>query len=87
MPAFVKRSPGDCGKSEAEGTMVCCFLSRKKSRKLCLISADVMVLGSVKFIRGALKAKSVGNVDLCFSALVNHRGTEVQRVLLVRFGF
>jgi hypothetical protein len=41
MPALVKSKPGDCGSSDAEGTMVCCF-SRKKSRKDWRISAAVM---------------------------------------------
>jgi hypothetical protein len=39
----VKRSPGDCGRREAEGTGVWPF-SLKKSRKLCLMSAEVMML-------------------------------------------
>src|SRR4051812_16843334 len=41
MPAFVKRRFGESGRSEDEGTTVCCF-SRKKSRKLWRISAEVM---------------------------------------------
>src|SRR5215217_873037 len=41
MPAFVKSRLGEFGRSEPEGTMVCCF-SRKKSRKDCRISAEVM---------------------------------------------
>src|SRR5437764_5852397 len=43
MPALVKRRFGASGKSEEEGTMVCCF-SRKKSRNDCLICADVIPL-------------------------------------------
>src|SRR5207248_8397383 len=41
MPAFVKSRFGESGKSEADGTMVCCF-SRKKSRKDWRICAEVM---------------------------------------------
>src|SRR5256885_9722711 len=41
MPAFVKSRFGESGRSEADGTTVCCF-SRKKSRKDWRISAAVM---------------------------------------------
>src|ERR1700731_3096539 len=41
MPALVKRRLGASGKSDDDGTMVC-FFSRKKSRKDCRISAEVM---------------------------------------------
>ena len=41
MPALVNSSFGASGRSEDDGTMVCCF-SRKKSRNDCRISADVM---------------------------------------------
>src|SRR5260370_11568630 len=42
MPAFVKSRFGASGRSEDDGTMECCF-SRKKSRKDCLICAEVMM--------------------------------------------
>lgn len=42
MPAFVKSRFGESGIRLLEGTMVCCF-DLKKSRKCCLIWADVMV--------------------------------------------
>src|SRR5437870_7050111 len=41
MPAFVKSRFGESGRSEADGTMVCCF-SRKKSRNDWRICAEVM---------------------------------------------
>src|SRR5438067_1283573 len=46
MPAFVKSRFGESGRSEADGTMVCCF-SRKKSRKDWRISAEVMAASIV----------------------------------------
>src|SRR5216110_1483849 len=42
MPAFVKSRFGASGKSDDDGTMVCCF-SRKKSRNDSRISAEVMI--------------------------------------------
>ena len=42
MPALVKSRFGESGRSDDDGTMVCCF-SRKKSRNDCRISADVMM--------------------------------------------
>src|SRR5881396_1649015 len=42
IPALVKSRLGASGSSDDDGTMVCCF-SRKKSRKDCRISAEVMV--------------------------------------------
>src|ERR1700710_769532 len=42
MPALVKSRFGESGKREELGTMVCCF-SRKKSRKDCLIWAEVSI--------------------------------------------
>src|SRR6266536_3169660 len=42
MPALVNRRLGASGRSDDDGTMVCCF-SRKKSRKLCRISVPVMM--------------------------------------------
>src|ERR1700746_3775864 len=42
MPAFVNSRFGASGRSDDDGTMVCCF-SRKKSRNDCRISADVMM--------------------------------------------
>src|SRR6266481_865689 len=42
MPAFVKSRFGASGRSDDDGTMVC-FFSRKKSRKDCRVSAEVMV--------------------------------------------
>src|ERR1700676_3998441 len=41
MPAFVKSRLGESGRSDDDGTMVCCF-SRKKSRKDWRIWAEVM---------------------------------------------
>ena len=41
MPALVKRRFGASGKSDDDGTIVCCF-SRKKSRNDCLIWAEVI---------------------------------------------
>ena len=41
MPAFVKSRFGESGRSDDDGTMVCCF-SRKKSKKDWRISAEVM---------------------------------------------
>jgi hypothetical protein len=42
MPALVKRSPGESGRSDDEGTIVWPF-EAKKSRKLWRISAEVIV--------------------------------------------
>src|ERR1700719_4327542 len=41
MPALVKSRFGESGRSEDDGTIVCCF-SRKKSRKDLRISAEVI---------------------------------------------
>src|ERR1043166_1915615 len=41
MPAFVNNRLGESGKSEPDGTIVCCF-SRKKSKNDWRISAEVM---------------------------------------------
>src|SRR5437867_5321841 len=41
MPALVKSRFGESGRSDDDGTMVCCF-SRKKSRKDCRICAEVI---------------------------------------------
>ena len=41
MPALVKSRFGESGRSDDDGTMVCCF-SRKKSRNDWRISAEVM---------------------------------------------
>src|SRR5262245_31978271 len=41
IPALVKRRLGASGRREDDGTMVC-FFSRKKSRKLWRISAEVI---------------------------------------------
>src|SRR5271155_108922 len=43
MPALVNSRFGASGSNELDGTMVCCF-SRKKSRKLWRISAEVITL-------------------------------------------
>ena len=43
MPALVKSRFGASGNSDDEGTIVCCF-SRKKSRNVCRICAEVIVL-------------------------------------------
>ena len=45
MPAFVNNKFGASGRSDDDGTMVCCF-SRKKSRNDCRICADVMTCRS-----------------------------------------
>ena len=42
MPALVKSRLGESGRSDDDGTMVCCF-SRKKSRNDSLTSELVMV--------------------------------------------
>src|ERR1700752_4033599 len=55
MPALVKSRFGASGRSDDDGTIVCCF-SRKKSRKDWRICAEVIAAkGSViqRFLQGA----------------------------------
>jgi len=47
MPAFVNKRFGDVGIREAEGTMLCC-LPAKNSKKLFLISAEVISFKCVR---------------------------------------
>src|SRR5438552_16613103 len=56
MPAFVKSRFGASGKSNDEGTIVCCF-SRKKSRNDCRICAEV-ICGSLLLDQSCLQSHS-----------------------------
>src|SRR6202140_2381663 len=59
MPALVKSKLGESGRSDDDGTMVCCF-SRKKSRNDCRICAEVMMsilCGSPQFPKRARISK------------------------------
>src|SRR5437899_8899907 len=56
MPAFVKSRFGASGSSDDDGTMVC-FLSRKKSRNDCRISAEVIVITNKHEFQGTRNRK------------------------------
>src|SRR5215475_787256 len=62
MPAFVNSRFGASGRSEDDGTMVCCF-SRKKSRNDCRISADVMIERGINTNFGKLETATSGAGD------------------------
>src|SRR5690606_19320370 len=67
MPALVKSSPGESGRSEDDGTIVC-FCWWKKSRKDWRICAEVMGRGKAASTRGGAGEGKPAGEDACGEA-------------------
>src|ERR1700730_14017037 len=62
IPALVKSRLGESGRSDDDGTMVCCF-SRKKSRKDFRMSLEVMTRGIKRDIARDARITAIPRVE------------------------
>src|ERR1700730_2017370 len=91
MPALVKSKLGASGKSDDDGTMVCCF-SRKKSRNDFRISLEVMTWGIKRDIARDARISAISRVEADAQNLMRgisragKCGSEFAQIVFVHFG-